>query len=502
MRSRPRRFVTALTVFASLVLFIGSGGINEHSKAQNPTQTFNKPLETPCEGQLLSRQAYSECGPDGFWHVVEDDYYRCHDGVIKAFRVSDTPTTQPCNASPKTTVGSSPGYHVGIDNANGLVVTKFDTPQGKIKVNLPDDMAAGDTISGTVSVEPAGNNDSARGKNQGELNGEVIEVGGQKTKVGDKQFTFPIPLPLTPGANMIILDHNGQPVATSTVPILNTQQPAPMQFILPTGGQQGRTFEIKGSCNGLFSPQDSVKIGGTTAPPVAESPRKLVVQDPSTTVGPTNIECNENGSKVECPFRNIGIKLSAPKLNLRRGEKTTLQVTVMGLAGITQALPLALDNGSSNIIEMVGGPSQHEVINPSAVQRDGTWSITRPLVGIQPGPFTITGTVTWNDNCAKDASGGGVIAGGPGGPTAQPTPLTSTDTASGEVCKWIAYKTYRVDEWKREQSNDKELEVRHGSAKGGGVTVEFHCKAAGTFTFTVTKENGSPDVVSVTCTQP
>jgi hypothetical protein len=152
---------------------------------------------------------------------------------------------------------------------------------------------------------------------------------------------------------------------------------------------------------------------------------------------------------------------------------------------------------------MSGGNAQDNTIPSGQVQANGTYAMDRTLTGIQAGPFNITGTVTWTDTC--NGAPGGVIAGGPGPtsqPTPAPTPLTPTDTASGEVCKWIAYKTYRVDEWKREQSKDKELEVRHGSAKGGGVTVEFHCKAAGTFTFTVTKEGGSPDVVSVTCTQP
>src|SRR5580765_253821 len=38
MRRSPRRFVTALTVLASLILFIGSLVANEHVTAQGPTQ--------------------------------------------------------------------------------------------------------------------------------------------------------------------------------------------------------------------------------------------------------------------------------------------------------------------------------------------------------------------------------------------------------------------------------------------------------------------------------
>ena len=506
MISRKQRLVSQSLVLVLISFGILAGPILllEHSTAQSPSQTFIKPLETPCEGgQLLTRLAYSECGPDGFWHVVEDDYYRCPDGVTRAFRVRDTPTTQPCKASTNTTIGSNaPGYHVGINNANGLFVTTVGTPQGNIKVNLPDDIAAGDTISGTVETEPAGKNDAERAQNQVELNGYVIELEGHKTPVGSKAFTFSIPIVLSPDAKTMVLLHDGTSIANIQIPIITAPPPKPTRFILPTGGQQGRPIRIIGACSGVFLTPDSVKIGGTIAAPLVESPRQIVVQNTSNTIGPTKIQCNENGAQLECPFRNIGIKLSAPKTNLMRGEKTELHVEVSGLSGLTQKLPLNVSNESNTVVKMNGGDTQHFEIKPGAVLANGTYSVDRTLTGIQPGSFTIDGTVTWTDNCNHDV-GGGPIAGGPG-PTAQPTPtpLTPTDTADGEVCKWKAYKTYRVEEWKQEKSNDKELEVRHSSAQGGGVTVEFHCTAAGTFTFTVTKESGDPDVVSVTCTKP
>src|SRR5262249_13736661 len=87
-------------------------------------------------------------------------------------KTTPTPTPSPTPNKPNNQVG----YHVSTTNANGLVVTTFDTPQGKIKVNLTDDIAAGDTISGTVEVEPKGNNDAERGQNQSELNGQVIDL--------------------------------------------------------------------------------------------------------------------------------------------------------------------------------------------------------------------------------------------------------------------------------------------------------------------------------------
>lgn len=67
-------------------------------KVEKPAEpTVSKPLEKPCpNGRLLVRHAYSECGPDGFWHVVEDAYYNCP--PVKAFRVLDLKTEQKCTA--------------------------------------------------------------------------------------------------------------------------------------------------------------------------------------------------------------------------------------------------------------------------------------------------------------------------------------------------------------------------------------------------------------------
>ena len=48
---------------------------------------------------------------------------------------------------------------------DGLRIVTFDTLQGRVIVNLPDDMRAGDTISGTVIAEPKGNTPEERAKN-------------------------------------------------------------------------------------------------------------------------------------------------------------------------------------------------------------------------------------------------------------------------------------------------------------------------------------------------
>ena len=59
---------------------------------------------------------------------------------------------------------------------DGLNTTVFDTPNGKISVNLPEDMATGDTLSGTVIAEPVGQTAKEKEENEDELNGYVVEI--------------------------------------------------------------------------------------------------------------------------------------------------------------------------------------------------------------------------------------------------------------------------------------------------------------------------------------
>lgn len=68
-----------------------------------------------------------------------------------------------------------------IQKQPGLQSAVFETPSGTIKVNLPDDMSASDTLSGTVVVEPKGSTPEEIAQNADELNGYVVEVQKAKT---------------------------------------------------------------------------------------------------------------------------------------------------------------------------------------------------------------------------------------------------------------------------------------------------------------------------------
>jgi hypothetical protein len=359
----------------------------------------------------------------------------------------------PPNSDQVTTVTQS---------TDGMRVVNFDVPQGHVIVNLPDDMRAGDTISGTVVTEPKGSTDQERSRNTAELNGYVVELNSPKPQNdGDKKppanvmvildaaqsNEFKIYLPdnktgqklldvnlrqlagagnSTPGAsNFVPVKEDerllGKVIATSTLPYSNFLPPTDFNvfytssnFNIPKIAQQGRSLEIIGPFDGNFS-NTTLKIsvqdfekkpenvsGGLR--PIAESPRKAVFRNPSDVTGPIELTLNEGNRETKGTVRNVGVNLSAPKTNLLKGEKTELKVEVSGLQGIKEAVPLTLE--SKGVITMEGGPYQPLVIQPSQVSADGRYSTTREITGVQAGGWGATATVVTNqfDVCLQDDS--------------------------------------------------------------------------------------------------
>ena len=73
---------------------------------------------------------------------------------------------------------------------NGIVEGNYSTPQGNIKVYLPDDIRPGDMISGMVVPEPFGKNEKERAKNLKELIKYSVKVDGNKIVVTESAKNF------------------------------------------------------------------------------------------------------------------------------------------------------------------------------------------------------------------------------------------------------------------------------------------------------------------------
>ena len=367
------------------------------------------------------------------------------------------------NWSPRT----SAGYKVETRTSPGLNTQLITTPKGKLIVNVPGELYGGDTFTGTVLAEPAGQTEAERAQNQDQLNGMVLDIGRQETRVAEKIFTRTIPANFTREAQTLIVIVEGKEVVNAPIPISNTTPPTPPATPqLPTCGQMGRNVVVRDHCDGVIAPTDSCSIGGKQLQPLAESPRTRVMQNTSEVPGLTEIKYTEQGKEVTGPFLNLGVKLTSPNTNLLKDQKTTLEV-VASVQGIQQDVSLDLVNDTPGVVSISGGDNQHFTIHPADVQSDGTYHQNFTVTANQAGAWGATATVSCVGGGPGGPSAGGpqaaagpAVVGAPGlaviplvstptptptpahtGPTSSPTP---TPTPSPSPCCSVSPHTYTV----------------------------------------------------------
>lgn len=337
----------------------------------------------------------------------------------------------------KAEQASKPGFNVRTESNGRLWTTTFTTPEGNLSLNLPDDMRAGDTVSGTVIANPKGQTEDERAKNLEKLNRYKLMIANQTVTGPWGEFTWswlnprpdwlvvpkkpsdqkppfrPTGWALCPGQLMTCPDTTSlfallgtpsggdaqapfTPVAGTPIPELFTAPPTEPELPyrkginLPTDGQGGHDVKVEGPFNGNMKDTE-VRIGGQPATMIAESPRSCVFKSPELNVGLTEISIKEDNVETKGTYRNLGVRLTAPKTALLKGEKTTVTIEVSGLEGIQKDVPLRLQ--STGVVNMEGGNFQNLRIRPSEVKPGGIYTTTRRVTGQQAGGFNITATV-------------------------------------------------------------------------------------------------------------
>jgi hypothetical protein len=290
------------------------------------------------------------------------------------------------------------------DTAFGLITTTFDTLNGTVSVNLPDDVAAGDTISGTVITQPKGTTKDEQAKNEDSLNGYVVEVAKQENPAQQQQRSKWVIPPATQFIPVVLKNREGKVVAQTQVPLgqgnvikpkPNGDNPNQGGYSTPPLGQAGKPVSVNGPFDGDFN-NTAIKLGNNTAEFLAESPRKVVVRSPANLIGPAPIEVNERGRIVaKCNYQSIGVRLAADKLSLIRGEQTTLTLTLNGLDGVTTPVSVQLTNASPGTIRMEGGESQVVTAQPREFTA-GVFTTRRTLTGVSAGGFNINAVINLN----------------------------------------------------------------------------------------------------------
>ena len=273
--------------------------------------------------------------------------------------------------------------------ANGLQTLTFTTPEGEITLHLPDELLPGDTISGTISVIPAGASTEIRTAHAPVLGSYSVACGTQVRLVSSPIATWTLPATVPPEGFAFVLQSNrDQEVIRVRVPALSKPVQINRTFHLPETGQTGRLIAVSGPFDGDLSTTE-LKSDAETIQLVAESPRKLVARNSYAKRGMALLALRERDRLVETDFRSVDVSLAAPTTTLPKGEMTTLTIRIFGLEGLSKPLAFVLENASSDVITLSNGNLEKFRIAP-AETADGIVTLNRSITGIKRGSWTIS----------------------------------------------------------------------------------------------------------------
>lgn len=270
----------------------------------------------------------------------------------------------------------------------GLRSLPFDTVRGRVTVLLPDQVLGGDTLSGRVVIDPAGATASEQERNRKRLERAQLRIGGTSVPVSSGALKWIAASSLAGTAATISLRGAGAS-SDHQVQIESTAPSSGQRLNLPELGQSGRPISISGPFDGEFD-TSSVTIGGQATTLLAESPRELIFEVPATAVGRTRLQLTERGASAESEFRVVSLELTAAKLDLRPGERSTLTLRILGLGGITAPIRVGIINQSRDRVQLQGGDQQTISVLATDVRPGGEFLWRGQLTGLQVGSFEIS----------------------------------------------------------------------------------------------------------------
>ncbi len=244
--------------------------------------------------------------------------------------------------------------------ASGLVHVAFEIPNGLATAIFPDDIAVGETFSGTFEA-PAG---------------FVLAQGSQRAKAGHP-FVWRVPVTGPEGMLLVLRDRAGAEVGQIALrpPNASAQETA---FRLPAMIQSGRPFPVHGPFDGRAS-TTRVAVGRKPATVIAESVRRAILRAPAGVVGVTSAAVRESGRRFTGDVRSLGLDVTPAEPEAGRVERA---ITIRGLSGVTRDIPIEMGQSAMYV--------RHEEVSPEGVFL--AKRTFRTMEGQQPASLVIPST--------------------------------------------------------------------------------------------------------------
>jgi hypothetical protein len=234
--------------------------------------------------------------------------------------------------------------------ANGLWMLTFETPQGQVRLNLPERMRQGGVASGTIELYPRGEG-AAFAANLAELKGYTLRLDG--TELAASSRTFRWKLPGQPNSRVELFDASGRVAASPAIlSPAETRRPEG-KYVLPSLAQRGSTFIVRGPFDGDFA-NTRVLLDGKPAEKIAESSDLLVVRNTADQTGKTRAVVIEGSVRQRAALHSFDMRLSAPRGIAAPGASMTVRLSLEGLEELDAPFQIALYNHRPEVASFKG----------------------------------------------------------------------------------------------------------------------------------------------------
>lgn len=286
-----------------------------------------------------------------------------------------------------------------ITSQKGLTTILFNTSYGKIKVYLPEDIRQGDILSGSVVVQAEGATANKQSRALNELLKSKLKIGNpsdanavsqallklypaETGKITRVPVSFPFLITLT--------DNTGKTFSAEMKPSPETMQVKNNGCSLPSYALAGSPLKITGSFDGDLG-TTTCMLNDKPMELLAESPRQCFVTYPENATGRSVINITEN-NKEQCrkQVQSVQMDIKAGRLNLLRGEKTTVHVQITGLSTLKDSAKLSVTNQSKEVVQIAGGNEQVILLTPQVLKDSNVYTNTFTVTSIKNGGFSLT----------------------------------------------------------------------------------------------------------------
>ena len=223
------------------------------------------------------------------------------------------------------------GATVAVDPMGwGVTHAEFAKNYGKLNLYLPDDMRAGEPVSGSVFTE-------------GAVQASDLRIAGTLAPISEHMVQFTIPSDAREAFSVDVLDSRGAITAQFLVPLPARVGERPAHFSWPQVTTSGMPSRFRGPFDGSRT-TTALEAEASPVGVLTESLRSSVVVGPAWRVGRLSWEVLEGAHLAKASVNNVSVKVSPPDTEARVGRRADARLEVAGLEGLDPSLyPLTVE---------------------------------------------------------------------------------------------------------------------------------------------------------------